>query len=102
VIAQRQEIQAAHGAALEHSALELLMSGTTVLSWGEDRIEARLVRFWNGSGIVEARLPSPSGSEHRTYSLLDRRELRQDPVSHLARNLLSAMVNLTSHLRGVE
>jgi hypothetical protein len=79
---------------LEQNARELLTSGGTTLANGGDRIEVRLVRFWNKSGIRDARRVDSTGSEHQTYTLVDRRELTGNPVPRLARGLVIDMANL--------
>lgn len=84
----------APSSAFEIHARELLKAGTTEIPTARGAIDVRLVRFWNGAAILDCRLARTAGPTGLTFSLVDRRELRGDPVSVLARRLQTSILNL--------
>jgi hypothetical protein len=85
---------ATQSSAFEVRARELLEVGTTVISTAAGAIHVRLVRFWNRAAVLDCRLARSPGMTGSTFSLVDRRELRGDPVPMLARRLQTSVRNL--------
>jgi hypothetical protein len=81
--------------ALEEPVRALLKSGASGFRAKSGLIDLKLVRFWNGTGILQGRLLGTDGwSRGPVFSLVDRRSLRQDPPTDLERMLFSTMLNL--------
>src|SRR6266542_3501955 len=66
--------------ALEEPVRALLKTGASGFRSKSGLIDLKLVRFWNGTGILQGRLLGSDGwSRGPVFSLVDRRSLRQDP-----------------------
>ena len=81
--------------ALGEPVRALLESGASGFRAKSGFIDLKLVRFWNGTGILQGRLLGTGGwSRGPVFSLVDRRSLRQEPPTDLERMLFSTMLNL--------
>lgn len=87
-----RDLESAHRQAVERGARELLRSEATVVPTSLGPLRARLVRFWNGTGILDCELPSAQGAGGRSFSLVDRRELKEEAPSRLSGQLMSAIL----------
>jgi hypothetical protein len=96
---RRRELETNHRPDAERGAEELLATGTTVISTTDGPLHARLVRFWNGTAVLDCELRGQEGSSGRSFSLVDRREFRRDAGACLARELLVRIVGFdrTAH-----
>ena len=84
-----REVEAAHRQAVERGAEELRRSGATVIPTSSGPLQARLVRFWNGTAVLDCQLLSTNG---RSLISLERRDLK-DKSGRLVGHLLSSIVS---------
>ncbi|SRR6266542_509150 len=89
-----RELEAANRQAIEEGAEELLLSGTTAIPTPFGRVQAKLVRFWTGTGILDCRFPSTGNVNGSSFTLVDRRQLKGNFPSALAGHLLSSILSL--------
>jgi hypothetical protein len=81
--------------ALQDRARDLLKTGAISFPTKSGLIDAKLVRFWNRTGILQGRLLGPDGwTRGPLFSLVDRRSRRQDPTTELARMLYDTILTL--------
>jgi len=74
---RRRELDVAHREDVTRGAEELLRTGATVIPTSGGPLHARLVRFWNGTAVLDCRAPATERSDGRTFTLVDRRELKR-------------------------
>ncbi len=79
--------------AVEEAARDLLGSGMTVIPTSFGNLQARLVRFWTGTAVLDCQLPAIGDMNGRAFTLVDRRELKQMPPVGLERTLLSNILS---------
>lgn len=89
-----REVEGANRQAVEEGAEELLRSGATVIPTPFGPMQAKLVRFWNGTGILDCQFPSTENMNGRSFTLVGRRELKGNTPSGLAPHLLSSILSL--------
>jgi hypothetical protein len=109
--AQREELIRAHrerqeaaerafAGDAERTAGQLLATGHAVVSSSQHEdhgsIELRLVRFWNGTGVLDSVRLDPAGRVSSSSSLLDRRDMRTLTVENLARRVVTSIAHLRS------
>ena len=90
---RHHELEAAHREELERGAEELLRTGEATISTPEGPLHTRLVRFWNGTAVLDSELPGAKGSRGRAFTLLERRELKRGPA-RLAQHLMTEILSL--------
>jgi hypothetical protein len=89
-----RELNASNRRAVERGAEELMRSGTSIIPTSVGPIQVRLVRFWTGTGILDCQVPSTGSRKSRSFTLVDRRQLKGNSPSHLARHLMSSILSL--------
>jgi hypothetical protein len=88
-----REVTEAHRQAVERGAGGLLRSGAAEIPTAFGALQARLVRFWNGEGVLVCQLPPNETSSGRSFGLVDRRQLKRDPAARLAGHLMSRILS---------
>jgi hypothetical protein len=91
---RQRELEVAHRKDVRRGAEELLRTGSTRVLTYAGSLDARLVRFWNGTAVLDCEVRGNDGSNGRGFTRLDRRELKDDTASRLALNLLMGIENL--------
>jgi hypothetical protein len=89
-----RELEAANRQAVEEGAEELLRSGAALISTPSGPVQAKLVRFWTGTGILDCRFPSTKDRNGRSFTLVDRRQLKGNSPSSLTGHLFSSIISL--------
>jgi hypothetical protein len=73
----------------------LLKTGASAFRAKSGLVDLKLLRFCNGTGILQGRLLGPDGwSRGPVFALVDRRSWQQDPPIDLERMLFDTMLNL--------
>ena len=88
-----REVEAAHREAVERGAEELRGSGATVIPTSHGPLQVRLVRFWNGTGVLDCQLVSTERMKGRSFTALDRRDFKENPPARLSAHLLSSILS---------
>src|SRR6266571_4168897 len=65
---RRRELDVAHREDVTRGAEELLRTGATVIPTSGGPLHARLVRFWNGTAVLDCRAPATERSDGRTFT----------------------------------
>lgn len=94
-----REVEAAHRQAVDRGAEELRSSGATVIPTSFGPLQARLVRFWNGTGVLDCQLLSTETTNGRSFIVLDRRDLKNNSLARLAAHLLSSILSRDHNAR---